>query len=281
MKLVRYGRPGKEKPGMIDDTGAMRSLADEVDDIDTSGLSTAALKRLRRIDPESLPRVRGKPRLGPPLTGINKIICIGLNYTDHAKEVGAQAPDKPIVFFKPTTTLCGANDAIELLHDSRHMDWEVELGVVIGRGGKNIAEADALKHVAGYCTLHDVSERKFQSFGSGQWILGKSGDTFCPLGPWLVTADEVPDPQNLRLWCEVNGKMMQDGTTANMIFPVAHLVSFVSRFMSLEPGDVMATGTPAGVGQGRNPRVFLKAGDRVRMAVEGLGEQASDIIAPG
>lgn len=280
MKLVRYGKPGKEKPGLMDSEGALRSLAGEIDDIDGAALSAASLKRLRGIKPETLPKVRGNPRFGPPLTGINKIICIGLNYTDHAEEVGMPAPEMPIVFFKPTTTLSGPNDAIEILHDSRHTDWEVELGVVIGRGGKNIAEADALKHVAGYCTCHDVSERKFQGFGSGQWVLGKSGDTFCPLGPWLVTADEISDPQDLKLWCEVNGKMMQDGTTANMIFPVAHIISFVSRFMSLEPGDVMATGTPAGVGQGKKPRVFLKAGDRVRMGVEGLGEQASEIVAP-
>ena len=280
MKLVRFGQSGKEKPGMIDGDGALRSLSDEIDDIDGSMLSAAALKRLGKIKPDSLPKVRGNPRLGQPLTGINKIVCIGLNYTDHAKEVGATAPDKPIVFMKPTTSLTGPNDPIRMLADSRHMDWEVELGVVIGRGGTNIAEADALKHVAGYCICHDVSERKFQGYGSGQWVLGKSGDTFCPLGPWLVTADDVADPQALRIWCEVNGKMMQDGTTANMIFPVAHLISFVSRFMSLQPGDVMATGTPAGVGQGRNPRVFLKAGDKVRMGVEGLGEQASEIVAP-
>ncbi len=280
MKLVRYGQSGKEKPGLIDSDGVLRSLSHEIDDIDGSMLSAAAIKRLRKIKPETLPKVRGNPRLGPPLTGINKIVCIGLNYTDHAKEVGAPAPDKPIVFMKPTTSLNGPNDPIRMLADSRHMDWEVELGVVIGRGGTNIAEADALKHVAGYCVCHDVSERKFQSYGSGQWVLGKSGDTFCPLGPWLATADEVPDPQDLGIWCEVNGKMMQDGTTANMIFSVAHIISFVSRFMSLQPGDVMATGTPAGVGQGRNPRVFLKAGDKVRMGIDGLGEQASEIVAP-
>jgi 2,4-diketo-3-deoxy-L-fuconate hydrolase len=280
MKLVRYGKPGKEKPGLIDGDGALRALAGEIDDIDGGTLSPASLKRLRRIKPQTLPKVRGNPRLGQPLTGINKIVCIGLNYTDHAKEVGMPLPEMPIVFLKPTSSLTGPNDPIRLLADSKHGDWEVELGVVIGRGGTNIAEADALNHVAGYCVCHDVSERRFQGYGSGQWVLGKSGDTFCPLGPWLVTADEVPDPQNLNLWCEVNGKMMQNGTTANMIFPVAHLISFVSRFMSLEPGDVIPTGTPAGVGQGRKPRVFLKAGDTVRMGIDGLGEQQSKIVAP-
>jgi len=282
MKFARYGQPGKEKPGLIDGDGVLRSLAGEIDDITPAALSPASLRKLRRIKPESLPKVRGNPRLGTPLTGINKIVCIGLNYTDHAKEVGLAAPEMPIVFMKPTSSLNGPNDPIRLLHktESKHTDWEVELGVVIGRTAVNVSEADALSYVAGYCVCHDVSERRFQGYGTGQWVLGKSGDTFCPLGPWLVTADQVPDPQNLRLWCEVNGKMMQDGTTANMIFPVAHLISFVSRFMSLQPGDVMATGTPAGVGQGRKPRVFLKAGDKVRLGVEGLGEQQAKVIAP-
>ena len=282
MKLARYGQPGKEKPGLIDGDGILRSLAGEIDDIRPGMLSAASLKKLRRIKPESLPKVRGNPRLGPPLTGINKIVCIGLNYTDHAKEVGLPIPDMPIVFFKPTSSLSGPNDPIRMLHktESKHTDWEVELGVVIGRTAIDVPEADALDYVAGYCVCHDVSERRFQGYGSGQWVLGKSGDTFCPLGPWLVTADEVPDPQKLKLWCKVNGKTMQDGTTANMIFPVAHLISFVSRFMSLQPGDVMATGTPAGVGQGRKPRVFLKAGDKVRLGVEGMGEQRAKVVAP-
>jgi 2-keto-4-pentenoate hydratase/2-oxohepta-3-ene-1,7-dioic acid hydratase in catechol pathway len=282
MKLVRYGKAGKEKPGLIDGDGALRSLADEIDDIDPGMLSAASLKRLSRLKPETLPKVRGKPRMGVPLTGIGKIVCIGLNYTDHAKEVGLAAPEMPIVFLKPLSSLNGPNDPIRIIDkkDSKHTDWEVELGVVIGRKAHHVSEADALKHVAGYCVLHDVSERRYQGYGTGQWVLGKAGDTFCPLGPWLVTADEVPDPQKLHLWCEVNGKMMQDGTTANMIFPVAHLISFVSRFMTLEPGDVMATGTPAGVGQGRKPRVFLKAGDTVRMGIEGMGEQSSKIVAP-
>jgi 2,4-didehydro-3-deoxy-L-rhamnonate hydrolase len=282
MKLVRYGKPGKEKPGLIDGDGTLRSLANEIDDIDGEALSKKSLKRLARLKPKSLAKVRGNPRLGPPVAGIGKIVCIGLNYSDHAAEAGLEAPKDPIVFFKPTSSLTGPNDPIEMLHatESTHMDWEVELGVVIGKQAKSIAEADVIDHIAGYCVCHDVSERKYQALGTGQWVLGKSGDTFCPLGPWLVTADEVPDPQKLRLWCDVNGQRMQDGTTADMIFPVSRLVSYVSRFMSLNPGDVIATGTPAGVGMGKKPRVFLKAGDKVRLGVEGLGEQASKIVPP-
>lgn len=237
------------------------------------------MDRLRSIRPETLPAVEEDVRLGMPVGGIRKIICIGLNYTDHAHETGNEPPVEPIAFFKPNTCLTGPNDPIVLLRNSRHTDWEVELAVVIGKHTKYVDEADALSHIAGYCVANDVSERKFQAKGTGQWILGKSGDTYCPLGPWFVTADEVPDPQNLRLWLDVNGERMQDGTTSNMIFGVAHLIHFVSQFMTLEPGDIVLTGTPAGVGVGRDPKVFLKEGDVVSLGIDGLGEQRS-VIAP-
>ena len=275
MKLVRFGEAGRERPGLIDGEGRLRDLGHELDDLDA-----AALSGLGDIDAEALPLVDGKVRFGVPLSGTGKIVCIGLNYADHAAEAGLERPVEPIVFFKPTTSLNGPDDPIRMLRDSRHCDWEVELAVVIGRRAYEVSEAAALDHVAGYCVANDVSERKFQAKGSGQWVLGKSGDTWCPLGPWLVTADEIADPQNLRLTLDVNGQRMQDGTTADMIFPVAHLVHFVSRFMSLEPGDVMLTGTPAGVGLGRRPPVYLQPGDRLHLEVEGLGAQRSEVVGP-
>ncbi len=274
MKLVRFGEPGRERPGLIDSEGRLRDLGGHVDVLDV-----AALDGLRDIDSSSLAVVEETVRFGVPVSGIGKIVCIGLNYADHAAEAGHERPVEPIVFFKPTTTLNGPDDPIRMLRNSRHCDWEVELAVVIGRHARDVSRSTALDHVAGYCIANDVSERKFQAKGSGQWVLGKSGDTWCPLGPWLVTAEEVADPQDLRLTLDVNGERMQDGTTADMIFPVAHLVHFVSRFMSLEPGDVMLTGTPAGVGQGRRPPVYLQPGDRLRLAIDGLGEQRSEIVA--
>jgi 2-keto-4-pentenoate hydratase/2-oxohepta-3-ene-1,7-dioic acid hydratase in catechol pathway len=277
VKLVRYGEAGHERPGLIDADGLLRDLKGHVQDIRGPAFQDQTLDRLRSIRPETLPVVEDKVRFGMPVGGIRKIVCIGLNYTDHAAETGNPAPEEPIAFFKPNTSLSGPNDPIVMLRNSRHTDWEVELAVVIGKRTKYVDEADALDHVAGYCVANDVSERKFQAKGSGQWILGKSGDTHLPLGPWFVTADEVPDPQNLRLWLDVNGERMQDGTTADMIFGVAHLVSFISQFMTLEPGDIMCTGTPAGVGLGR--KIFLKAGDRVQLGIDGLGEQDC-IIAP-
>lgn len=279
MKLVRYGEPGRERPGLIDADGVLRDLKGHVQDIRGPAFQEQTMDRLRSIRPETLPAVEEDVRFGMPVGGIRKIVCIGLNYTDHARETGNEPPKEPIAFFKPNTCLTGPNDPIVLLRNSRHTDWEVELAVVIGKHTKYVEEADALDHVAGYCVANDVSERKFQAKGTGQWILGKSGDTYCPLGPWFVTADEVPDPQNLRLWLEVNGERMQDGTTANMIFGVAHLIHFVSQFMTLEPGDIVLTGTPAGVGVGRDPKVFLKEGDVVSLGIDGLGEQRS-VIAP-
>ena len=275
MKLVRFGEPGQERPGLIDSEGRLRDLAGHLDAVDA-----AALAGLRDVDSSSLPVVDGHVRFGVPVNGIGKIVCIGLNYADHAAEAGLERPVEPIVFFKPTTSLNGPDDPIRMLRDSRHCDWEVELAVVIGKHCYEVPEAAALDHVAGYCIANDVSERKFQAKGSGQWVLGKSGDTWCPLGPWLVTADEIADPQNLRLTLDVNGKRMQDGTTADMIFPVAHLVHFVSRFMSLEPGDVMLTGTPAGVALGHQPPVYLQPGDRLHLEIDGLGAQNSEVIGP-
>ena len=274
MKLVRFGDPGRERPGLIDRESRLRDLSGRLDSLDA-----AALAGLHDIDSSSLPVVEECVRFGVPLSGIGKIVCIGLNYADHAAEAGLERPVEPIVFFKPTTSLNGPDDPIRMLRNSHHCDWEVELAVVIGRHCHEVFEAAALDHVAGYCIANDVSERKFQAKGSGQWVLGKSGDTWCPLGPWLVTADEIADPQDLRLTLDVNGKRMQDGTTADMLFPVAHLVHFVSRFMSLEPGDVMLTGTPAGVGQGRRPPVYLQPGDHLRLAIDGLGEQRSEVVA--
>ena len=275
MKLVRFGDPGDERCGLIDDEHRIRDLGGHVDVV-----TVEALPGLRDADVRSLPVVDPEVRLGVPLTGIGKIVCIGLNYVDHAAEAGHDTPGEPIVFFKPTTSLNGPNDPIRMLRDSCHGDWEVELAVVIGRRCREVPQAAALAHVAGYCIANDVSERKFQAKGSGQWVLGKSGDTWCPLGPWLVTADEIADPQNLHLTLDLNGERMQDGTTADMIFPVAHLIHFVSRFMSLEPGDVMLTGTPAGVGFARRPPVYLRPGDRLRLEIEGLGVQRSEITAP-
>lgn len=279
MKLVRFGAVGDERPGMIDSQGRLRDLTGHISEIDPAAVAAGEIERLKSLDPESLSVVEGSPRLGTPIADIGKIVCIGLNYSDHAAEAGKEAPTSPIAFFKPTSSLNGPNDPIRMLRNSRHMDWEVELCVVIGKRCSNVAEDQALSHVAGYCAANDVSERKFQGLGTGQWILGKSGDTFCPLGPWFVTADEVPDPQKLRLWLKVNGQTMQDGTTADMIFSVAHLVSYVSGFMSLNPGDIVLTGTPAGVGLGKKPPLYLKAGDRVELGIEGLGEQSNEIVA--
>jgi len=279
MKLVRYGRPGGERPGLVDAKGVLRDLAGHATDITPTTMAPAEIAHLRSIDPAQLPAVEGSPRYGTPISGIGKIVCIGLNYSDHAREAGHEPPKDPIAFFKPTTTLTGPNDPIRLLRDSRHMDWEVELGVVIGTRCQYVEEKDALSHVAAYVCANDVSERKFQALGTGQWIFGKSGDTFCPLGPWLVTADEVADPQKLRLWLKVNGQTMQDGTTTDMIFGVARLISYVSRFMSLEPGDLISTGTPAGVGLGKKPPVYLKAGDRVELGIEGLGGQSNEVLS--
>lgn len=277
MKLVRYGAKGREKPGMIDRDGRLRDLSGHVADIGWAELSPSGQRGLSAIAPESLPLVRGKPRLGVPFTGISKLIGIGLNYREHARESNMAIPAEPVVFMKATTCISGPNDPIVKPRDSIKMDWEVELGIVIGRETRHVDENKALRHVAGYCVVHDVSERHFQLERGGGWDKGKSCDTFGPIGPWLVTADEVRDPRKLRLWLDVNGQRMQDSSTADMIFNCAQIVSYLSRFMTLLPGDVIATGTPQGVGMGRG--VFLKAGDQVRLGVEGLGEQAQTVVA--
>lgn len=278
MKLVRYGRPGKEKPGLIDEFGRLRSLAGVVDDITPSQLSDAALKKLAKIDPASLPLVRGEPRFGVPLAGIGKFIAIGLNYADHAAEAGMAVPPEPIVFSKAISCLSGPDDPIMLPPGSKKTDWEVELGVVIGKRAQYVEQADALSYVAAYCVVNDVSERAWQ-LQSSQWDKGKGCDTFGPVGPWLVTRDEVIDVQDLDLYLEVNGKRMQTGSTATMIFGVAELVSYLSRYMTLEPGDIIATGTPPGVGMGRTPPRYLKNGDSVRLGIAGLGEQQQAVQA--
>ena len=277
MKLVRYGAKGREKPGLIDAQGKLRDLSDHCATIGWGELSPAGLKRLRQIDPATLPLVRGKPRLGVPFTGIGKIIGVGLNYRLHALETGAAIPTEPVLFMKATTAINGPFDDIQLPRGSVNTDWEAELGLVIGKQARYVDESKALDHLAGYVSFHDVSERDFQKNRGGSWDKGKGCDTFAPIGPWLVTRDEVPDPQTLRVWCEVNGEKRQDSNTADMIFPVAHLVSYISQFMTLNPGDVICTGTPSGVGMGMRPPQFLKAGDVVRLGVAGLGEQCQKV----
>ncbi len=279
MKLVRYGRPGKEKPGLFDEEGRLRDLSGVVADIDPSLLSDKALRKLAKIDVKTLPLVRGNPRLGVPLSGVRKFIGIGLNYADHAAETGAPIPKEPIIFMKAITCLNGPDDAIMLPQGSKKTDWEVELGVVIGTRAQYVSEADALNYVAGYCVVNDVSEREFQKERGPQWDKGKGCDTFGPVGPWLVTRDEVIDVQRLDLYLELNGKRMQTGCTETMIFSVAQIVSYVSRFMTLEPGDIIATGTPPGVGDARTPKRFLKRGDQLRLGIAGLGEQQAEVLA--
>jgi len=278
MKLVRFGPKGREKPGLIDPQGRLRDLSAHCSTMGWQELSPAGIKRLQRIDPETLPLVPGKPRLGVPFTGISKIIGVGLNYRDHAQETGAAIPSEPVLFMKATTAINGPFDPIILPRGSTQTDWEAELGVVIGKTARYVSERRALEHVAGYVAFHDVSERDFQKNRGGSWDKGKGCDSFAPIGPWLVTRDEIPDPQTLRVWSSVNGELRQNGNTADMIFPVAYLVSYISQFMTLLPGDVICTGTPAGVGMGRQPPQFLKAGDVVRIGVEGLGEQRQKVM---
>jgi len=279
MKLVRFGDRGRERPGMIDDEGCLRDLSAVCDDIDAATLSPVGLARLRGLDPATLPLVEGGPRLGVPVAGIGKIVAVGLNYVDHAEEAGHPIPDEPVLFGIATTALNGANDPIVIPRGGDCVDWEAELAFVVGRTARYVAEADALGHVAGYCVFNDVSERAFQLRHGGQWIKGKSCDSFAPVGPWLVTADAVPDPQDLRLWLDVNGERMQDGTTAKMIFGIAELVSYISRFMTLEAGDLVTTGTPPGVGGARKPPRFLAPGDVVTLGIDGLGRQRQDVVA--
>lgn len=282
MKLLRYGEAGAEKPGLLDQDGRIRDLSGEVADITGATLDEATLARLRALDPMGLPLVEGDPRLGPCVGNIGKFLCIGLNYSDHAAETGSEIPEYPILFLKANSAICGPNDTVSLPRESRHADWEVELGVVIGKAGKYISEAEALDHVAGYCIVNDVSERRFQSKLNGQWTKGKSCDTFGPVGPWLVTRDEIADPQKLGLTSDVNGRRMQDGNTGNMIFSVARIISHLSELMTLHPGDLIATGTPSGVGMAQKPsRVFLRAGDEMVMRIEGLGEQRQSVAQDG
>ncbi len=281
MKLLRYGEKGAERPGLLDADGGIRDLGDEIDDIGPRTLGRETLDRLRALDPATLPRIEGRPRIGPCVAAPGKFICVGLNYSDHAEESGMPMPEEPVLFMKATSAVSGPDDPILIAPGSVKTDWEVELGFVIGRAVKNVPEANALDHVAGYCTVNDVSERAFQLDGTGQWVKGKSYDSFGPIGPWLVTTDEIADPQSLPLWLEVNGHRYQDGNTRTMVFGVAHLVSYISRFMSLQPGDIVSTGTPPGVGLGQKPPLYLKAGDRVRLSVEGLGEQNQLCVADG
>jgi 2-keto-4-pentenoate hydratase/2-oxohepta-3-ene-1,7-dioic acid hydratase in catechol pathway len=278
MKLLRYGEAGKERPGMLDAAGQIRSLNTVIDDLAGEALSAASLKRLGEIDPQSLPAVDEPVRIGPCVGRVGKFMCIGLNYAEHAAETGAKVPQEPVLFMKATSAICGPNDDLQIPRGSTKTDWEVELGVVIGNKAKYVGEADALDCVAGYCVVHDVSEREFQIERSGQWTKGKSCDTFGPIGPWLVTKDEVPDPQNLRLWLEVDGEQRQNGTTGTMVFGVKKLVSYLSQFMTLYPGDIISSGTPSGVGMSRKPPVFLRPGQTVRLSVEGLGEQTQHVV---
>ncbi len=282
MKLVRFGNPGEEKPGFIDADGALRDLSSVVPDITGAQLSDDALDRLRAYDLANLHVVPGSPRLGPCVGNIGKFMCIGLNYSDHAAETGAPIPEHPILFMKANSAIVGPDDDVVMPRGSTHTDWEVELGVVIGTAAKYVSEADALNHVAGYCVINDVSERHFQTKLSGQWTKGKSCDTFGPTGPWLVTRDEVEDPQALGMWLDVNGKRMQTGTTSTMIFTVAQIISHLSELMTLHPGDVISTGTPPGVGMGIKPApVYLKAGDVIELGIDGLGQQKQSVRADG
>jgi 2,4-didehydro-3-deoxy-L-rhamnonate hydrolase len=279
MKLVRYGEKGVEKPGLIDKSGQLRDLSAHIADLKDEAYSPASLRKLAEIDPASLPAVSGRPRLGAPVTGISKFVAIGLNYVDHAKETGAQIPTEPIFFLKANTALSGPNDPVEKPRGSTKLDWEVEIAAIIGTRAKYVSEADALNHVAGYCICNDVSERNFQTERLGQWTKGKSHDTFGPIGPWLVTKDEIPNVQNLSMWLDVNGKRRQTGNTSTMIFSMAKCVSYVSQFLTLLPGDIITTGTPPGVGTGMKPPQFLNVGDVVTLGIEALGEQRQEIVA--
>lgn len=272
MKLMRVGQPGQEKPAILDPNGKIRDLSAHVADIGGAAISPEGLARIAALDLASLPELEAG-RIGPCVAGTGKFICIGLNYSDHAAESGMAVPPEPVIFMKATSAICGPNDDVLIPRGSEKTDWEVELGVVIGKTAKYVSEADAMDYVAGYCVSHDVSERAFQTERAGQWTKGKSCDTFGPIGPWLVTKDEIADPQDLSMWLTVNGEKMQNGTSATMVYGIAHLVSYLSQFMSLHPGDVISTGTPPGVGMGMKPQRYLKAGDVVELGIDGLGTQ--------
>ena len=280
MKLLRYGPAGHEKPAIMDSDGKIRDLSSHVSDIDGNSLGDAELKKIAALDLAGLPEVSASERLGPCVGNVGKLVCIGLNYSDHAEESGLDVPPEPVVFFKATSSICGANDSIEVPRESTALDWEVELAIVIGKDGKYIEETDAPNHIAGYCVVNDVSERDFQINRSGQWVKGKSADTFGPVGPWMVTKDEIPDPQKLSMYLEVNGESRQKGNTSTMVYQVNFLVAYVSKFMSLQAGDIISTGTPPGVGMGMKPPQYLKAGDIVTLGIEGLGDQRQEVVAP-
>ena len=279
MKLVRYGDSGHELPGVLDSEGEIHDLSTVIPDLAGSALSPSGLERLRALDVSTLPVVSGDPRIGPCVAGVGKFICIGLNYSDHAAESGMAVPAEPVVFMKATSCIWGPNDEVVIPKGSTKSDWEVELGVVIGSTAKYVSEEDALSHVAGYCVVNDLSERAFQLEGTGQWVKGKSADTFGPIGPWLVTADEIHDPQALDMWLEVDGHRYQNGSTRTMVFGVAHLISYLSRFMSLQPGDIISTGTPPGVGLGQKPPIYLRPGNVMTLGIEGLGRQRQQVVA--
>jgi 2,4-diketo-3-deoxy-L-fuconate hydrolase len=279
MKLVRYGTPGEERPGLIDANGTLRDLSGEIPDVIGATLSPDVLADLAKLDPETLPPVEGNPRYGACVGQVGKFLCIGLNYSDHAAETGATVPPEPVMFTKATSAIIGPNDTVRIPRGSTKTDWEVELGIVIGTAAKYVSEADAPAHIAGYCVINDVSEREYQLERHGTWDKGKGCDTFGPLGPWLVTPDEVGDAGALHMWLEVNGHRYQDGTTATMVYKPAFLVSYLSQFMTLHPGDVITTGTPPGVGMGQKPQVFLKAGDVMTLGIEKLGEQRQEVTA--
>ena len=294
MKLVRFGKPGREKPGIIDEDGQIRDLSTKLKDIDSKAINSNSLKLVQRVNLKKLNIVKGKPRLGVPVSNIGKVVCIGLNYVDHAKEVGAPLPKEPIIFLKPTSSLCGPNDEVMLpkgiipkkgktqsrLVDSKRSDWEVELGIVIGDKARSVPDSKAMQYIAGYTIVNDVSERAYQlDAAAGQWTRGKGCDTFCPVGPWLVTKDEIPRPQNLSIWLELNGKKMQNGNTKTMVFNIRELISYVSHYMTLYPGDIIATGTPPGVGMGMKPPRYLKKGDEMKLGIDGLGIQIQKVIS--
>lgn len=279
MKLLRYGSPNQEKPGLVDADGNIRDLSGIISDVAGDSLLPDSMEILRRKEVSRLPMVKSEPRIGPCVGAVGKFVCIGLNYSDHAKEAGMALPSEPVIFMKATSAICGPNDDVIAPRGSTKMDWEVELGVVIGKPCKYVNEADAHVHIAGYCVINDLSERAFQLDGTGQWVKGKSADTFGPIGPWLVTPDDVPDPQNLDMWLEVDGLRYQNGSTKTMVFGVPYLISYVSRFMSLQSGDVISTGTPPGVGFGLKPPVYLRPGNRIQLEISGLGRQ-NQLVVP-
>lgn len=277
MKLMRVGPVGQEKPAILDSDGKIRDLSAHIADLSGAMLSDTALEKIRGIDLATLPEVAADTRIGPCVGSVGKFICIGLNYSDHAAETGMEVPKEPILFFKANTAICGPDDQVLIPRNSQKTDWEVELGVVIGKTAQYVDEADAIDHVAGYCVINDISERAFQMERGGQWVKGKSADTFGPIGPWMVTRDEVADPQNLSMWLEVDGHRFQDGSTKTMVFGVAHLVHHISQFMTLEAGDIISTGTPPGVGMGQKPQVYLKKGQEMTLEIEGLGQQRQTV----